>query len=545
MRDVYAASFLLGGPDAKPNPEVVATAAGVVLRWVAKKYDQDPSGDWPAGALEVGADSVVWRSDLVRTGEGRLWSLDWQQNEPGTGIVWQSRCQVGADASGARFTVRIAINSVDARLAPVRYEVGRPNVIPMLAQSPGIHLDGRRMGPLPARASLGGISDLVDLLLDPRRRLPVIVLTPAGETGRGLVDPREVAYRLIGVAHVVEIVDRDATFGLTDRLGPLLSVYGGAVRTYWPGFTLDSNPMAHPLWLPGRIEVVENSDAGVAKRLERQLASVAVMRVQADPLEAELRIAKDAELLDRVTNLQAELERMLSAPGEPDTEWLTELQGAYDTALGLQGQVVTLQHENEDLRRDNEQLRRSFVEYTQSFDVDAASESAAVPEDVTSSSEAIALARKHFANLAIPESAAVSLAELDAANENSGWARSAWRAFRALNAYVEEATSYNGFWDWCERSSTGLWAASEKKLAMSESETVMNSRELREKRRFEVDRRVDPSGRLVMVAHIKVAEGGGQQIPRIYFHDDTKGPTGKVHIGFFGPHRFVPNKGTN
>jgi len=49
----------------------------------------------------------------------------------------------------------------------------------------------------------------------------------------------------------------------------------------------------------------------------------------------------------------------------------------------------------------------------------------------------------------------------------------------------------------------------------------------------------------IMVAHLKVAEGGGAQIPRIYFLDDTKGVTGKVHIGFFGPHRFVPNAGAN
>ncbi|MGD0409808.1 MAG: hypothetical protein ABSB34_12580 [Candidatus Limnocylindrales bacterium] len=42
-----------------------------------------------------------------------------------------------------------------------------------------------------------------------------------------------------------------------------------------------------------------------------------------------------------------------------------------------------------------------------------------------------------------------------------------------------------------------------------------------------------------------MAEGGGAQIPRIYFLDDTKGVTGKVHMGFFGPHRFVPNAGAN
>ena len=48
-----------------------------------------------------------------------------------------------------------------------------------------------------------------------------------------------------------------------------------------------------------------------------------------------------------------------------------------------------------------------------------------------------------------------------------------------------------------------------------------------------------------MHAHLKVAEGGGQNIPRIYFYDDAKGGTGKVHIGFIGPHRLVPNKHTS
>jgi hypothetical protein len=145
----------------------------------------------------------------------------------------------------------------------------------------------------------------------------------------------------------------------------------------------------------------------------------------------------------------------------------------------------------------------------------------------------------------IPDSAPVALSELDAANESQGWARSAWRGLRALDAYATEAEIYNGFWDWCERSGRGLWPANDRKLALSESEFVMNSRELREKRRFQIDSRVDPSGTILMYAHLKVSEGGGQNIPRIYFHDDTKGVTGKVHVGFFGPHRFVPNKGTN
>ncbi len=48
-----------------------------------------------------------------------------------------------------------------------------------------------------------------------------------------------------------------------------------------------------------------------------------------------------------------------------------------------------------------------------------------------------------------------------------------------------------------------------------------------------------------MEAHCKIAEGGGRLSPRVYFHDDTKGATGLVHVGFIGPHRYVRNASTN
>lgn len=48
-----------------------------------------------------------------------------------------------------------------------------------------------------------------------------------------------------------------------------------------------------------------------------------------------------------------------------------------------------------------------------------------------------------------------------------------------------------------------------------------------------------------MLAHLKISEGGGSLAPRVYFHDDTGGATGKMHIGLVGPHYLVPNKSTN
>lgn len=44
-----------------------------------------------------------------------------------------------------------------------------------------------------------------------------------------------------------------------------------------------------------------------------------------------------------------------------------------------------------------------------------------------------------------------------------------------------------------------------------------------------------------MRAHLKSAEGGGDLAPRVYFHDDSDGPTRKVHVGVIGPHYLMPN----
>ena len=76
---------------------------------------------------------------------------------------------------------------------------------------------------------------------------------------------------------------------------------------------------------------------------------------------------------------------------------------------------------------------------------------------------------------------------------------------------------------------------------MTESETVQKNDKLMAARLFPVDKKVNAKGRVHMLAHLKIAEGGGSLAPRIYFYDDTGGATRAVHVGFVGPHYLVPN----
>jgi len=150
--------------------------------------------------------------------------------------------------------------------------------------------------------------------------------------------------------------------------------------------------------------------------------------------------------------------------------------------------------------------------------------------------------------LALPDSAVRELEDLDNSPNGFAWGNTTWRGLRALAAYAQDRAGgwrAGGFWEWCASGPLLGWPATPKKLSMSESEFVQNTAKLANARVFDVDERVDESGKIMMLAHLKIAEGGGPLAPRVYFHDDTGGATGMVHVGLVGPHYLVPNKGTN
>ena len=71
-------------------------------------------------------------------------------------------------------------------------------------------------------------------------------------------------------------------------------------------------------------------------------------------------------------------------------------------------------------------------------------------------------------------------------------------------------------------------------VAMTESQRVLLDPRMVQDRRFPADLTLAPSGSRVMVAHIRL--DNGPTAPRLYFCDDTRDATGKVHVGYIGPH---------
>lgn len=122
------------------------------------------------------------------------------------------------------------------------------------------------------------------------------------------------------------------------------------------------------------------------------------------------------------------------------------------------------------------------------------------------------------------------------------WAAKAWDALLALNEYATSADTFaGGFYDWCQ-GNHGRRVVPPAMLSMKESASVENRDKFSERRTFPVSAEVDPAGLLYMPAHVKLRRIGSPA-PRIHFHDDTRGATGKIWIGYVGGH--LPNTRTN
>lgn len=154
--------------------------------------------------------------------------------------------------------------------------------------------------------------------------------------------------------------------------------------------------------------------------------------------------------------------------------------------------------------------------------------------------DAIVASREKHRHVRIPASVDEEAAALSvhSPNDQRRWAKRSMNALRALDLYGAAKNHrdhpFNGnFYTFCQFSQAAPVPLSAIKL--NESPLLLNDEKLRQQRMFTVDPALDPSGWRLMESHLHVQKRGNPA-PRIYFYDDTRGPTGLVHIGYIGKH---------
>jgi hypothetical protein len=159
-----------------------------------------------------------------------------------------------------------------------------------------------------------GREELLDLLVDPARRLPVIVVAATDRDRPEItLDLERLAAGLCGLAQVVAVLP-DTSWALTERFGKRLSVFDRAARIYMPGLDEDANPFAHPLWLGARM--TEPADVTTVDRQIR--ARIALFSTRA------VRLGSDILPFAQVRSVSRRVEQeSLAARGASDSEKLS------------------------------------------------------------------------------------------------------------------------------------------------------------------------------------------------------------------------------
>lgn len=500
--------------------------------WVRGKTGIEVPDEGTAGVPDGTADVLVERAQIEQTTALRAALHEERQVDR-----WTTTLTVITDpGEEAWYWVDLEFVAQDAFRLP---DVDSPRLVRQLLER-GVrpHRGAVALSTTSAQSGARDVAALVRDIADIDRDIPFIVFTPDPEGGFDLARTRaDSAAQRLGGAAAVSVLSPTSVRDFGDLIGPGLGVWGGACRVYLPGRLESDFPYRH-FFLTSRTMGPRPETAGLI--LMRRLATSIAARRAPDAYAA----VRTALARGRGRESLEALERSYLDALE-DQE---RLRAEKDLEVGQRVDAVADAEEaNErvaDLQRQLDVYRRLVVEAGLSGAQWSAAMAATpeIPTRVGSCLEAAENARAYLPGVVLQATATAKTHELDEALESGSWGQTSWRALRALQAYTEDADEYNGFWDWCEHSGSAYaWPASPKKLAMSESEGVTNSPEMRAARTFAISTDVDASGVLMMEAHMKIATGGGPLSPRIYFHDDTKGRTGRIHVGFFGPHRHVPN----
>lgn len=445
------------------------------------------------------------------------------------GTVWTTVMRVVAMGAGINVWVE---NQVETEDVALRVKVGRPRMVDDLLTLPGKpHLAGSGLFIDVQPITADQVPVLIEHLQSTTRSLPVIVCSePGGEhDGRWQIWAQRIARRAGGIASVFTL-GAEAVTAFRREIGPL-AVWGGGVRTYMPGPVSDPSDGWRHRYILGHLmtsredSMIDRVVYGVAQASTRRRVSDAFLRFTTAPPAATpstpSQVVSEDEMVRERASWEAALEDQVADTNEAVRELNQKLGhlGRIRAALEEQGLHHLFWGTLHETRED-------------------------IPDVVQDTSEAVMAAQIYLSDrVVVHDDAARDLDGIDTCPQAYSWGNKAWRGFRALAAYAEaRASGFRGsFWDWCREGGPFAWPANSKHLSMTESETVQNNEKLSRCRVLPVSIEVAAGGTVTMLSHLKIAEGGGDLAPRIYFFDDTGGNTGKVHVGFVGPHYLMPN----
>jgi hypothetical protein len=232
-----------------------------VLRWAQNRCGgRLPAEAWKFDSFEYfsgGRNSVGVR---IQNDGSDIWAI--RADDPDkyiAGRIWTTEVVVGfMESQPPRFSARLLASTPEDDLDVAPHS---PGLVQQLEETSGLICGSYRISANPWLVSSDEEANrLIDMLLNKDRRLPVFILSVPEDAleDQPLLDARSLSRATLGTGHVV-ILPAQYTWTLTQAFGRKYSVFGGAVRAYLPGFSVDESPYAHRLVLSDRLLVPDGA----------------------------------------------------------------------------------------------------------------------------------------------------------------------------------------------------------------------------------------------------------------------------------------------
>jgi hypothetical protein len=311
MRTVYATQFTVGdGAHGNAWDGLLEVVSGWVGRYyqnrkieIAFPFDNGELIPCPEHRISVNA--------LELSPEKRFWKLDWiHPDDYDSTLLWHTQATLALSGAEIEFGIVVRIASKSFTVMPARFTLGRPWLVKKIATDFECKTGVRRITPTPFHLPASEIDDFVNsALMNSHRALPVVLVSNAPNKGEPVIDVNKLADTLVGLAEVYVLADKWAAFRLTDAVGQSLSCFNGAVRVYWPDFSLDSNPFHHPLWLGNNIKWHEENGRSFYEYLLRMLSTIASFRHTDGSLTKAIRDEADARRQHHIDEQRQEIKK--------------------------------------------------------------------------------------------------------------------------------------------------------------------------------------------------------------------------------------------
>jgi hypothetical protein len=207
-----------------------------------------PEAAWAGKSFEIEAENSE-RAAAIAIEEPKYWAFRLSERLKDTNRIWTTEIGIAEKGDGqVIFGSRLICSQRGIWSKPPR---SIPRFVRSIAFKKEAYLDGRRTSADPWFVNdQADVNELVRLLLDQSRRSPVVVFSlpeDCDDREQTIIPVRDFIRPTVGYVHTA-IISSEASYALTEALGPTFSVYRQAIRTYWSGFNPDEDIWSdHPL----------------------------------------------------------------------------------------------------------------------------------------------------------------------------------------------------------------------------------------------------------------------------------------------------------